>query len=112
MTARTFELLRLLLSAAAGIICLFVNDNLSSTKLLMTQADARVENPRTPGSAAGVARRTARRAVVGVGVFNCRSDVHYIPGGYWAPGPCYYGPPPPVRYCTFEFFGWNWCWRP
>ena len=30
-------------------------------------------------------------AGAGVGVFYCASDVHYIPGGYYAPGPCYYG---------------------
>jgi hypothetical protein len=58
------------LAAVAGAICLFANDNISLTQpsSLVTQADARIGRPLTPGSVAGVARRTHRRAVVGSAV--------------------------------------------
>ncbi len=38
---------------------------LTDASSLITQANARVGRPATPGSVAGVARRTTRRAVVG-----------------------------------------------
>ena len=46
---------------------LFIRDNapLTQGSSLITQANARVGRPLTPMSAAGVARRTTRRAVVG-----------------------------------------------
>ena len=55
------------LGAAVGIACLFISDNatLTDTSSLITQANARVGRPMTPGSVAGVARRTTRRGVVG-----------------------------------------------
>jgi hypothetical protein len=61
MTSRT---LVVSLTAAAGFVVLFANDNLLSTRQsnLIAQADARVGRPLTPGSVAGVARRTERRA--------------------------------------------------
>jgi hypothetical protein len=106
MMTRSLKLLRLAVSGAAAITCLFINDNLSSIERFspITQADARVRNPLTPGSVAGATRRTTRRAAVmnraavGVGVFYCATDVHYIPGGYYAPGPCYYGALAPALY--------------
>ena len=58
---------RWVLGAMAGIACLFIADNASVIQgsSLITQANARVGRPLTPMSAAGVARRTTRRAVVG-----------------------------------------------
>ena len=135
MAIQTSNLSRSALAAAAGIICLFADENLSFTKPFSpaTHADARVANPAAPGSAAGAARRTRRAAaiggaVVGAGVFHCASDVHYIPGGYWAPGPCYYGTLAPVPYVAPGYLpgpypgsvtvtpvigrwcgGWPWC---
>lgn len=65
MTTRTLKVAQLALAAAAGMACLLINDNLSSSQQssLIAQADARVGRPLTPGSVAGVARRTDRRAV-------------------------------------------------
>src|ERR1700755_2791345 len=64
MTTRAFKLSRLALAATAGMVCLSINDNLSSSQQsgLIMQADARVGRPLTAGSVAGVARRTGRRA--------------------------------------------------
>ena len=64
MTFKAFRVSQFALAAVAGMGCLFVNDN-GATKQssLITQADARVGRPLTPGSVAGVARRTDRRAV-------------------------------------------------
>ncbi len=47
------------------MLVLFANDNASPTEgsSLVTQAQARVGRPATPGSVAGVARRTTRRTV-------------------------------------------------
>jgi len=60
----TSRMLVVSLTAAAGFAVLFANDNLLSTQQsnLMAQANARVGRPLTPGSVAGVARRTDRRA--------------------------------------------------
>jgi hypothetical protein len=97
MTARTLKALRFALSAVTGLGCLFVNDNLSSTRTftLSTQADARIGNPLTPGSVAGVARRTTRRAVrrgaigataVGAGAYYGASSYYGAPYNYGAYG--------------------------
>ena len=53
------------LAGAAGLAALFVSDTASLTDFgsLVSQAEARVGRPLTPMSAAGVARRTTRRAV-------------------------------------------------
>jgi len=134
MAIRTSNLLRLTLAASAGISCLLADENLSFAKHFSpaAYADARAANPPVP-NAARVTRRTRRAAaiggrVVGVGVFYCASDVHYIPGGYWAPGPCYYGTLAPVPYIAPGYLpgpyphsvtvtpvigrwcgGWHWC---
>jgi hypothetical protein len=83
MTTRTLTVSRLALATVAGVACLFVNDNLSSTResSLITQAGAQVGNPLTPGSVAGVARRADRRAV--------RRDA--VVGGAVVGAPGYYG---------------------
>ena len=83
MTTRTLTVSRLALATVAGVACLFVNDNLSSTResSLITQAGAQVGNPLTPGSVAGVARRADRRAV--------RRDA--VVGGAAVGAPGYYG---------------------
>ena len=67
-TMKQISLKRLFLATAvvalgvAGSIDWSVNDGLS---LSIDRAQARVGRPATPGSVAGVARRTTRRAVVG-----------------------------------------------
>jgi hypothetical protein len=67
MTRFTNKLLRITLSVATGMGCLFLSENISLTKpeSLVTSAEARIGRPMTPMSYAGVARRTTRRAVVG-----------------------------------------------
>ena len=52
------------LGAVLATACLFVSDNapVMQGADLVTQANARVGRPLTPGSVAGVARRTTRRA--------------------------------------------------
>src|SRR3974390_2478196 len=78
MTRRTLNALRFALASAAGTVCLFINDNMSTAQRsgLITQADARVGHPGTPMSVAGVARRQTRRAV--------RSNYYgYGAGGYY-----------------------------
>ena len=92
MTSRT---LIVSLTAAAGFVVLFANDNLLSPQSsLISQADARVGRPLTPGSVAGVARRSDRRAyrrgavaagaVVGTGAY-------YGAGSYYGSNAPYYG---------------------
>lgn len=81
---------RIALTAVAAMACLFINDNWSSTKQssLTSQAEARVGRPATPGSVAGVARRTTRRgavvggAAVGAGAYYGT----YGTGGYYGNG--------------------------
>ena len=65
MTKLARNALRLGLAAAAGTVCLFINDNMSTAPRfsLISQADARVGEPLTPLSVAGVGRRHARRSV-------------------------------------------------
>jgi hypothetical protein len=112
---RTLKVSRFALAAFAGTCCLLINDNMSSTKQssLISQSDARVGRPGTPGSVAGVARRTDRRATrrgavgaagvgaaavgaaavgaaaVGAAAVGAASD--YGSGGYYGSG--YYGGP-------------------
>ena len=133
MTTRTLTVSRLALAVAAGAVILFANDNMSSSRGefgLITQADARIGRPLTPGSVAGVARRTERRAyrrgaIVGGTVVG--AGAYYGAGGYYGGGAAgtglgAYGPGPVAgsvivnpttgRYCTFEQSGWHWCWTP
>jgi hypothetical protein len=94
MTSRTRRATRLALAAAAGMMCLFINDNVSSTQQssLITQADARIGRPLTPGSVAGVGRRTTRRAVrrgaVIGGAAAVGAGAYYGTRGYYGEG-CY-----------------------
>src|SRR4051794_14300912 len=83
MIVRSGKMSRLAIAAVAGIVTLFINDNLSliQQSALVTQADARVGRPLTPVSVAGVARRTHRRAV--------RRDV--VTGGAALGAATYYG---------------------
>ena len=63
MTRRALRASQLAAAAAAAMLVLFVNDNPSTSQgsSLVAQAQARVGRPATPGSVAGVARRTSRR---------------------------------------------------
>jgi hypothetical protein len=65
-----------------GLVCLVVNDNLSLIKSdsFLAQAEARVGSPLTPGSLAGVGRRTTRTPL----------GILYGPPWY---GPSWYAPP-------------------
>jgi hypothetical protein len=93
MTIRTPKIWRLGLAVAAGALCLLANDNISLTKpsSLVTQADARVGRPLTPMSAAGVARRTTRRAVAGAAVVGATAGAAYYGSNYYrtSPSDCY-----------------------
>ncbi len=136
---RTVRILRFALAAGTGLMCLFINDNLSGTgqSSLVTQANAVIGRPRTPGSVAGVARRTTRRAVrrgviVGAAAAGAAAvgvDAYYGGAPYDGAAPYYgipegygYGPGPvpgavivnPVtgRWCTTEPSGYQWCWTP
>jgi hypothetical protein len=135
--------LTLALAAAAGLVGLSANYNLSSARKssLITQAGAEIGRPVTPGSVAGVARRTERRvirrdAIVGGTVVD--ADANYEAGptydyGAYASSPgaydsgysgvwAGYGPgpvpgsvivnPATGRWCTFGPSGWHWCWTP
>jgi hypothetical protein len=93
MTSRTLKVTRFALASGAGMACLFIGDNLTSIRQssLITQADARVGNPRTPGSVAGVARRQTRRAVRRGGIVTgaaVGTGAYYR--GYYGTSP-YYG---------------------
>jgi hypothetical protein len=88
------------LTAAAGFVVLFANDNLLSSQQssLIAQADARVGRPLTPGSVAGVARRTDRRAyrrgAVAAGAVATGAVVGtsaYYGAGPYTDGSSYYG---------------------
>jgi hypothetical protein len=88
---RALKVSRVALAAAAGLVCLFASDNWSSTQQssLIAQADARVGRPLTPGSVAGVARRTDRRAVrrgAVVGGAAVGAGAYYGAGGYGVSG--------------------------
>ena len=80
---------RFALAAAAGMACLFISDNSSSILQLslVTQADARVGNPLTPVSVAGVERRQTRRAVRrGAVVTGAAVGTGAYYRGYYGPG--------------------------
>lgn len=96
MTRGPLTASRLALAVAAGTVCLFISDNMSSTQQsgLTTQANARIGRPGTPMSVAGVARRQTRRAVrgayyggaaIGAGAYygGSRYYGNYRPGGYY-----------------------------
>jgi hypothetical protein len=74
----TSKVSRLALGTATGLACLFISDNGSSIKryTLVAQAEARIGNPLSPGSIAGVNRRVERRAY----------RRGYYGGGYYRPG--------------------------
>jgi hypothetical protein len=80
--------LNIALAVMAGMGALFVTDNFSATapSAFVSKAEARVGRPMTPGSVAGVARRTTRRAVVG-------GAAVYGAGRYYG-GTCGYYPYP------------------
>jgi hypothetical protein len=56
---------RIALAVTAGCGCLFISDDWSALRQgnLTTAANAVIGRPATPGSVAGVARRTTRRTV-------------------------------------------------
>jgi hypothetical protein len=70
MTRVSNRITRFAVAVSAGVIVLFVGEQMSPGRLeFTTAAEARIGRPMTPMSYAGVARRTTRRAVgVGVGV--------------------------------------------
>ncbi len=90
MSTRARTLSRFALAAAAGALCLLANENISLTQpsSLITQADARIGRPLTPGSVAGVARRSYRRGVVGGAAIGGAYYRGYY-GGYYGGGGCY-----------------------
>jgi hypothetical protein len=61
------SLSKIALAGVAGLVVMFTSDDLSSFNYgsFVSQAEARVGRPLTPMSAAGVARRTTRRAYYG-----------------------------------------------
>lgn len=63
MSPKALRASQLALAAAAGMLVLFANDNITTkqSSSLVSDAQARVGRPATPGSVAGVARRTGRR---------------------------------------------------
>jgi hypothetical protein len=111
MTRRTLNALRFAMAAAAGTICLFINDNMSSAQRsnLITQADAEIGQPWTAMSGAGVARRHARRA------YYCNAGYY---GAYTAGYPAgYYGGYANYSHVTgrtllprYYNAGWAWIW--
>jgi hypothetical protein len=80
---------KLAAAVAAGVVCMSISDNVSSLRQanLVTTADARIGRPLTPGSVAGVARRTTRRAVVRHGAYYgaayAGTRAYYGNGGYY-----------------------------
>src|SRR3974390_2699130 len=87
MTSRT---LVASLTAAAGFVALFANDNLFSTEQsnLIAQANARIGRPLTPVSFAGVARRADRRAYR-YGAIAAGTGAYYGARSYYGVGPYY-----------------------
>ena len=69
MTHRKIRFLPFALAAIAGFSCLFVSDQASRTKSLVSEAHAVIGRPLTPMSYAGVARRTTRRAYGAYGAY-------------------------------------------
>jgi hypothetical protein len=79
------KLLPIALAAMTGFGCLFASEraSLRDPGSLVSEASARVGRPLTPGSVAGVARRTTRRGVygaaaVGVGVGTVGLATHCV----------------------------------
>jgi len=90
------RLWNIVLAAIVGMGGLFIGDSFSVTapNAFVSKAEARVGRPATPGSVAGVARRTTRRAVVGgaaVGGAAVYGARRYYGGacGYYPYPPCY-----------------------
>ena len=130
----THSVPKLILAGAAGLIVLFANDSSgSSGRSLVSQADARVGRPLTPGSVAGVHRRAARRtgagvaaagavaagavavgavavgaATTGVGPGAVASDTVAVEPGLAAT----VTDPATGRRCTISTTGYHWCWAP
>jgi hypothetical protein len=88
MTRSSNKLLRVALSVAVGIGCLFLGENISLRRAssLVTQAEARIGRPATPMSYAGVARRTTRRAVVGGAAVGAAAVGAAAAGAYYGAG--------------------------
>jgi hypothetical protein len=84
---------KIALAALIGAVSLFASDNFSSTapSSFLSQAEARVGRPLTPGSVAGVARRTTRRAVAvgAAGAAAYGAGRYYGACGYYPNPPCY-----------------------
>jgi len=93
MTKLARNALRFALAAAAGTVCLFINMSTTERSSLITQADARIGEPLTPGSVAGVARRQTRRAVR-------RNYYGYGAGGYYGA----YGGYPSAYYRSYAAY--------
>src|SRR5690242_1806378 len=93
-------------AAAAGVAGLFASPiNWSSPQngSLITQAQARIGNPLTPGSIAGVGRRVerraARRAYYGTGTYYGAGTAIGAAGAYW--GSQYYNSYPGQYYGSY-----------
>jgi len=134
----THSVPKLILAGAAGLIVLFANDSSSSSgRSLVSQADARVGRPLTPGSVAGVHRRAVRRAdrrdyyygagagvaaagavaagavaagaaTTGVAPAGAASDTVAVEPGLAAT----VTDPATGRRCTISTTGYHWCWAP
>jgi len=81
------RLWRIALAAAAGVACMFISDNVRKPSLV-TEANAVIGRPLTPGSVAGVARRTTRRAYRrgyygGYGAYGYARPYYRPYGGYY-----------------------------
>ena len=128
-SSMTHSVPKLILAGAAGLIVLFANDSSgSSGRSLVSQADARVGRPLTPGSVAGVHRRAALRtgagvaaagavaagafavvaATTGVGPAAVASDTVAVEPGLAAT----VTDPATGRRCTISTTGYHWCWAP
>lgn len=75
-------------AVAAGLTCMFISENGSSLRQgnLVSEANAVIGRPATPGSVAGVARRTSRRTVrrhvYGTGAYYATPYRSYYYRGY------------------------------
>src|SRR5690348_9128833 len=132
-SSMTHSVPKLILAGAAGLIVLFANDSSSSSgRSLVSQADARVGRPLTPGSVAGVRRRAARRAdrrdyyygagagvaaagavavgaaTTGVAPAGAASDTVAVEPGLAAT----VTDPATGRRCTISTTGYHWCLAP
>jgi len=129
---------KLILASTTGLVVLFANENVSlssSGNGLVSQAEARVGRPLTPGSIAGVNRRADRRAyrrgyygtgagVVAAGAVAVGAATTGVAPASGAPSfvseavPVEPGldatvtDPATGRQCTISTSGYHWCWRP